>query len=178
MNVRTQLIGADKAIRELNELGKKVRKTIGRKAVRAGGKILLDGMRANAPKRNGYFKRSLAVKPVTKGDTVMAIVGQNKKYTKTARKLTRRTMEGGISGRGFAAPIHFIEYGTKAHRIVARAKALRLAMSKASGGGVLVKSVRHPGTKGQQIVSKTERATRRQVEQAVVNKIRMELATV
>jgi hypothetical protein len=141
------LEGLPATVRRLRLLPDKIEKRCLSKAVRAGAAPLLKAARRNWPRLTGLSKRSLdqKVKSYRGGQVVVAIVGQAG-AVKNRKKL--RKGRGGISGRGDIVPVHFIEEGTKPHRIPKEGRGM-LLLRLPGGGKVLVDHVQHPGTRGQ-----------------------------
>lgn len=157
-------------MRRLKEFPRRVEKRVLRKSIRAGGNPFLKTARSSAPRRNGLFKRSLALKvKVYPGGTVVAIIGQrkNKRFNKAKLRLKKK---GGISGAGELVPIHLVENAVKAHTIPGP---IRLGRS-------VVRNVRHPGHAGSGFLAraaataqpKSQIAFQRKAEQEITNEAR------
>lgn len=94
--------GLQEATQALRELDRKAQKRIVRKALRAGGKVIQDKARTEAPTRTGALKRNVKIRGgrASKGSVALNIgIG--------ARDFTGKTFYGG-----------FVQYG---HRIGKRA---------------------------------------------------------
>lgn len=82
-------------MRALDELPVKAQKRAKLKAVRAGGNVILQEMRANVPVRTGNLKKSLALRPPR---------GKMKAQTKAPLVIAARRPEGSHS--------HWVEFGS------------------------------------------------------------------
>jgi HK97 gp10 family phage protein len=116
-------------------------------AVNEGARIIRDEARANVPVRTGQLRRSIRTFVRRKGvETGIAIA---------------------IGVRGKLAYIaRFLEFGTKAHRIVATGKSLDV---------VQVKSVDHPGTSPNPFLTRAFDTKARAAVDAIRTRLRAEL---
>ncbi len=125
---KVSLDGASQLIAELERLPKNVKRRVLGKMVRAGGTVSLNKVRSNAPKgKTGLFKRSLDKNQKTYGSgAVVSMIGQQKrkKFSDKTRDRARGKKGGGISGKGFAPPIHLVNSATKSHRILGAKRGL------------------------------------------------------
>lgn len=152
---------------------------LARRALRRGvfkaGSETVKQAKAAAPRgRTGQFRRSLAKKDLRYAaqGTYVSLVGQRKGRQYTARQVAsanKKTglISKGLSGRGKAPAIHWIESGTKPHTIQPKKKP-RLWWNVIRGGAILSRPrsatrVTHPGHAGTGFLARTEirfRATR------------------
>lgn len=112
----------------LQQLPVKVEKNILRAALRAGANQFRSGARQKVPVDDGDLKRSIRVTTRTKRGTVYAAV-----------KAGGRT----------APHAHLVEFGTKAHKIVAKKQ------DALSFNGRIVREVDHPGARPQPFMRPT-----------------------
>ncbi len=154
--MRIEVEGQEAITNQLKALDRKVRKKILKRATTAATKELHKEARRLAPRKTGMFRMSLKVQVKTGKSAVFGKVGQEKK-----RKFNRKKPRGSnINRRGYAAPIHFIEMGTKQHEIKGKDKPLAWSTGKRKGkkGTMIIRrSVKHPGTKGQQVLERAGR---------------------
>jgi HK97 gp10 family phage protein len=110
-----------KGLREINDflqkLPAKLEANVLRGALRAGANVVLESAKANVPVDTGTLRDGLKVSTRSRRGVVMARVVTTGKHAYLAR---------------------WIEYGTTAHRIVARGKGMYF-------GGMFAKGVNHPG---------------------------------
>jgi hypothetical protein len=168
--------GLQACMARLQELPEKVRKRILRKSIEAGGAPLVREARKLAPKDSGLLGKSLDKKTIVYagGKVVVSIIGQRKRFSVSS---LRRRGRGGISRTGQVVPIHLVTEPTRPHRIPKLYRAVRVKTSKEyrdaqrrlglrsggqrrlekspplvmrlpSGKQVIVESIDHPGTKG------------------------------
>lgn len=116
----TKVKGLAEMHRTLQELPVKLERNILRSALVAGARVVANEAKAQVPKDTGELARGIKVSSGTRRGRVTAKV-----------KTT--------GPHGFIAP--WLEYGTGAHRIVAKDGGFLLV------GGSFVKSVEHPGIK-------------------------------
>lgn len=155
---RIEVEGQREITAQLRGLDRKVRKKVLRKATSAAAKELHKEARRLAPRQNGLLRMSLKVQIKSGKTAVWGKIGQEKN-----RQFKRKRLRGSnINRRGYAAPIWWIESGTKAHRIEAPTGKRGLAWStgkrKGSKGTLIVRrSVKHPGMRGQQVLERAGR---------------------
>lgn len=101
----------------LDTLPGKIERNIMRSALRAGAKVIQSRAIRNVPVRSGELRRSLKISTRARRGQVTASVGTKLFYAR------------------------FVEFGTRAHVIAAKAKGWL------SFGGVFAKSVDHPGNR-------------------------------
>ncbi len=170
------ITGIPSTIRILNELPKRQQKKIIPKAARAGGNPFLKAARANAPGTNKIFKRSLILLVRRYATGAFAIIGQDKgKVTSGAKAARKRTIRGGISGRGDVVPIHLVENPTRAHLVQPKNKrTLAFGFDADTGTSIFARSIRHPGTRGSRFVRKSAQQAQSQAIREFENKLRVE----
>lgn len=153
-----RLEGVERVIGRFEFFDRKMRKSIMRKAVRAGGSPFLKTARAKAPVGNSLLKRSLVQLIRVYNGSVWAIIGQEKTrgFNKQKVKIERK---GGLSGRGELTPIHLVEESTQPHTIPGSTrsrmsgKRAKATMRLEFGGEVIYRGrVRHPGTRGKHFI--------------------------
>lgn len=161
--------GLAEANKRLQAFPGKIQKRVIRKAVNAGAQPMLQAVRANTPRRTGITRRGMAVKLKAYRQAMVAIVGQDKRARPKALK-GAGSIRGGISGRGYPVPIHLLDQPTKPHRIGSR------LLRWVSGSTLLyARSVQHPGTRGQEIMSRAFASSRSAAELAVTAKLTAEV---
>jgi hypothetical protein len=164
-----KLEGVAETVKRLEALPRRARKSIVRKAVRAGGAPFVKAVKANVPRRTGILKRSITQKVVTyqQGVVTLSIIGQQKGKSRLQTKKAKKG-RGGISGRGDVVPIHFIEEDIKPHVIPGP-----VAIRTPGGQVVMASNIKHPGVKGRHPVRKAAR----QAERAAIRAFQDKMAT-
>lgn len=104
----------------LDQLAPKIARNVLRGSLRAGMKVVQPVAKQNALKASGLYAAGLKISTRSRGGTVTASLKATGKHA-------------------FLGP--WIEYGTRAHSITAK------ATGWLSFGGIFTKSVMHPGTK-------------------------------
>lgn len=156
-----RVTGTEAAVANLLKISKTVTRRALDKSARAGGSVLLRGEKKRTPKLNGGLRRSLIqVVRRYKPAGSLSVTGQDaakggKAYKKKGRKA------GGLSGRGKTVKLNLVERRTKAHpmrhTLWAAGKPLVWQSGKGRGREARFRAwVRHPGTKGQKPIAKTE----------------------
>lgn len=166
-----KLIGLETTLAKLRTLPEKVTKRVLPKAIRAAGGPYTKAARALAPKTNRLLSRSMGlVIRRYKGGAVVAIIGQERNKTIKVKKLKS---SGGISGKGFAAPIHLVDAPVKPHRIAATGGGL---LRFSQGGAILYRRVtNHPGHPGANILDRAARSSRPSSQRAFEQKAAVEI---
>jgi len=170
--ITTELEGVKESAQKFQQLDKKIRRKVTRKAVNASIRPAVKAMRATAPKQTGLFRRSLThkVKAYKKGGVMVAIAGQRKAgstkaFDRAALKARSDPRRGGLSGQGKVVPIWLVENRIKPHPIKARAADdMRggILVFKRYGRLIRTKQVNHPGRAGLRFMSRAAIATRSQ----------------
>ena len=141
----------DRALdRALSRATDKIQKKVMRASVRAGGTVLVKGMRRRVPSRTGALKRSLGQRVKfyrNSGDTI-AVVGSRTGF------VDRKSGEGRVSRRA-----HLTEFGTKPHVI------------NLPGG----RRVHHPGSKAHPSMRPTYLEDRDEAHSAIAAKAKERL---
>lgn len=186
LQVVVQQAALDSTLKKLETIrGSVARRALRKGVFRAGSETLVSAKVAAPKGRTGQFRRSLSKKDIrySAQGAYVSIVGQRSRRF-TARQVAtanRKTglISKGISGRGQAPPIHFIEKGTKPHAI--RAKNKKLLRWNIIAGGVrlrtarVAEAVKHPGTRGTGFIAKTEQRMRARNLRTIRRTIEMEL---
>ncbi len=148
--------GIDTVLAELATFSAKIQTRHLRPAVNAAARIILAEVKRQAPRGNGFFRRSLIVVVKQRGGFVKAQVGQATQPKTYKRK---RISGSQINRKGYAAPIHFIEAGTKPHLIQSvRAPGKRSALAFGKGKQRTFRTaVSHPGTKANNVLERAAR---------------------
>lgn len=162
----------------LNSLPKKMAKRAVRKAVNAGGGVFLKGVRRNARRGNGTFRKSLINKVANYPTGSVAVIGQNRD-AKGSAKRSGRSGGGGISGRGDVVPTHFIENPIQSHRIAIKKKKVLVFATAGGPAGFgdntfLGVAVQHPGTKGQFPIRKAAQQSEGEAVRVLTTKLSAE----
>lgn len=150
-----QIKGLAELQRALDTLPAKIEANIMRGAVRAGVKVIAEAAAANAPVQTGSLKLDFNVGTRSKAGMVTGrlVVGRGRKS------------KGGTKKAAFYA--HFVEFGTKPHRIKARrGKALAIGVS----------AVNHPGARPKPFLRPALDAKAQASVEAVAAYIRKRLA--
>jgi hypothetical protein len=163
-----------RTIASLTNVDARVARAALRKGVFRAGSETVKQSKAAAPRgRTGQFRRSLAKKDIRYAATAtyVSLVGQRRNRQYTSRQIAsanRKTglLSKGLSGRGKAPPIHWIEAGTKQHTINPRG-GNRLWWNVVRGGVLLARprsamKVTHPGHAGTDFLFRTEVRYRQQ----------------
>ncbi len=150
-----QVKGLAELQRALDTLPAKIEQNIMRGALRAGIKVIAAAAAANAPQATGTLKLDMNVGTRAKAGTV------------TGRLVIGRRGKG-KSGKRSAYYALFVEYGTRAHRIVAKhGKALALGVS----------AVNHPGARAKPFLRPAFDQQAQASVEAVAAYVRKRLAT-
>lgn len=171
--VRYAIDGIDQAIGQLRAVERKVQKKVLRKATRAAGKPVHEEARRLAPRVNGFFRMTLKLVVKSGKQAVYARIGQEKN-----RQFKRKRFKGSnINRRGYAAPIWWIERGTKRHAIVAdKTLAWSSGRRKGSKGKMnFAKKVNHPGMRAKNLLERAGRAASGRAATAFNNVVRDEM---
>jgi hypothetical protein len=155
--------GLSETIQVLNDLPRKQQKRIIPKAVRAGGGPFLKAVRANAPAMNKTLKRSLIMVVRRYAAGALAVIGQDRGKTRGKGVGKANKSTGGISGRGDLVPIHLVENPTKPHDVAGK--------PWMAFGGVVRRSIRHPGTRGKYFVRNSARQAEAEAVRSFTNKL-------
>ncbi len=175
-----KLEGDDVALRQLQQLDKKVQNRTIRKATQASGKEVLDEVKRTSAsfKVTGFTARSLTSTIKAKKGIVTVKVGQKKQKKFKLRKRNRIGNKNlsNIQRSGRPVPIHWIERGTKPHFIVAP-KGKRLAFqvgkrSKKNRALAFAKVVFARGMKPKHLLRNSARRARRKAAEAFAAQIR------
>ncbi|MEM0926110.1 MAG: hypothetical protein AAGJ83_08745 [Planctomycetota bacterium] len=158
--------------KRLRRIYQKTARQSTRRSIRQVGARTAKSAKTRAPRgrTNGQFARSIThrERSYQSGNFHITMVGQNRRRVSTPRQIARaaaRTgrLSQGLSGRGFQPQIHWIEAGTDPHRI-RPVSARRLYWNIAKGNTRIptrdAPTVQHPGHRGTQFLSKTERSMR------------------
>lgn len=175
-----QLVGLKETKRTLDALGKKIRKKVLRKSIRAGGAVALKAEKRMVPKRNRGLQKSLIQKVKTyPNGNVVAMAGQDVSKVTSGKNKRKRIISGGISGRGDIVPIHLVESPTAAHDIAGNPLVF-MASGGMPGASAIAFSrrVRHPGTKGSRFVQRARQSSAAAVHRAVEKKMTEEIARI
>lgn len=153
---RIEVEGMATVLGQLRALDRKVKRKIMRKATNAGAKELHKEARRLAPRTNGFLRMSLKVVIKAGKNAVFAKIGQEKN-----KQFNRKRFKGsGLNKRGYAAPIWWIERGTKRHAILASKRALAWTAGKRKGSKgkpIFAKSIKHPGSRAQRLLERAGR---------------------
>ena len=155
--VKIEVEGLPLVLGQLRAVDRKVKRKILRKATTAAAKELHAEARRLSPRVNGFLRQSLKVVVRSGKSAVFAKIGQEKN-----RKFKRKRFKGSnINRRGYAAPIWWIERGTKAHEIrpiSGKAVAWSAGKRKGSKGKMIfARSVRNPGMKAGRLLERASR---------------------
>jgi len=162
--------GLAEATRRLRELPDRISKRVIRKSVNAGAQPMVKTVRSNTPRRTGLTRRSMAVKLKSYRSAAVAVIGQDKRSRPKVRRGAGGGGGGGISGRGYPVPIHLVDAPTRPHTIAGR------VLRWLRGSTVFhARAVRHPGTRGQAVMSRSFASARSAAESAMVEKMRGEI---
>ena len=156
MSITVQLDGITATVGKLDRLDKKIRRTIIRKAVRAGGAPLVKAVRSNAPVDKKVLRKSVTqkVKAYSRTGVVMAIVGAKRQ-------------KDAATGRNPANYLHLVERGTKAHTV-------RGPLTLPSGE--VYGAVQHPGARASRFVERSARQADSQAVSAFSQKLGAEVS--
>jgi|VirMetMinimDraft_7_1064189.scaffolds.fasta_scaffold37040_4 HK97 gp10 family phage protein len=146
-NVRVK--GLSELNAALQTLPAKIEANVLRSAMRAGANVIKDEAKANVPVATGTLKAGIKVSTSNRRGTVTAKVKTTGKHAYIAK---------------------WLEYGTAAHRIVSKGKGLNI-------GGVVVRSVDHPGISPRPFLRPALDSKAQQAVVAVGNAIKKRLAT-
>ena len=135
----------DKLLRKLNGLKKRMRTKIVRRAVNAGGNVVLQSARRLIRRRSGFSAKALGKKGRTKKDEYLVKIGARTGY--------ETTVDGRLH-QPFHV-LHLIEKGTQPHVITTRRGA----------------SYMHPGAKPNPFLEPSLKSNRGQVNTAMASKI-------
>jgi HK97 gp10 family phage protein len=118
--VKSSVTGVEEAIRALQDVDKKLRKKLLRKAVNEASKIVLRAAKGYAPVKTRLLRRSLGrkVKVYSGTGAVVAWVGPRMGFRETVGTRTRGKRKGDPV---FANPVkyaHLVERGTKRSRAI------------------------------------------------------------
>ncbi len=177
MRMKIEAEGVDAVLGQLRALDRKVRKKVIRKATSAAAKLIHKEARRLSPRNNGFLRMSLIVVIRSGKSVIFARIGQEKN-----KKFKRKRFKGSnINRRGYAVPLHWIEDGTKSHRIAASGKALSWTAGKRKGSkgrAVFAKSVRHPGTRPGKLLERSGRLASPAAGRAFLDIARDEMAKI
>ena len=134
----------------LNQVPAKIEANILRAALRAGAKVVQEEVKAQVPVKSGTLRRGIKISTARRGGKVTAKVKATGKHAHIAP---------------------WLEYGTAAHRIVAKGKGLALF------GGGFAKVVQHPGLPPRPFMRPALDARAAQAVLATGNAIKKRLAT-
>ena len=133
----------------LQQLPAKMEANVLRSAMRAGANVIKDEAKANVPVASGLLRDGLKVSTSSRRGKVTAKVKATGKHAHIAP---------------------WLEYGTAAHRIVAKGKGMYF-------GGKVVRSVEHPGISPRPFLRPALDSRAQQAVVAVGNAIKKRLAT-
>jgi len=154
MDISIKVEGLAELDKKLREFAPKLQKKMLTKSLRAAAKVIQTEAKAEAPSDTGTLKRNIVVRGARKrGAAARVSIGiKTKTQTFADSAKNRRAGRAGkkykVAGDAFYG--RFVEFGTKAHAIVARRKVMnkgkRGALAFSVGGkSVFTKSVKHPG---------------------------------
>lgn len=142
-----------KGLKELNtflqQLPAKLEQNVLRGALRAGANVVRETAKANVPVDTGTLRDGIKVSTRARRGRVTASIKVTGKHAYVA---------------------HWLEYGTAAHRIVAKGKGMYF-------GGKIVKSVEHPGARPRPFMRPALDARARDAVVAVAEHMKKRLAT-
>lgn len=175
--LRAEVTNERIVLQSLDNVEKKVRKKLVRKGTVAAAKIVQKEVKRLAPRTNGFLQRSIKVVTSAKQGIVTSRIGQEK-----GRKFKRKKIGGSaMNKKGYAAPIYWIERGTKAHPIVpdnGKVLAITGKASKGKKAGItFTRKARHPGSKAQKILERAEHTKKAACKAAFAEEITKGLAT-
>lgn len=158
---------------QLGQLDRKVQRRVVRKATVAAGRVVLKEAQrqASSVRVTGFLRRSLRSVPRSRQGITTVRVGQRKQNRFKARKSTRsrgRNLSQ-LQRQGKPIPIHWIERGTKAHRINSRGSPLAFQVGRRTRGNnglAFARFVRNPGMRPRRILGRTARLSRRSASAA------------
>lgn len=134
--------GAKSLNTALDNLEKKTRRKVVRKAIVAGAKPILKAARRNAPTLTGLLKLSLGTKVYRvrrRGDVMIALIGP--RYRTTGKKAAALIGAGGRAAKSIPAKYaHLVEFGTQPHHQAKEGGPLSFL-------GIVTDYVEHPGAK-------------------------------
>lgn len=183
MVIRHRIVvdNANRVEAQLGRLETKVRRRTVKAAVRAAGKVTYKEAQriARAEKVTGFFARSIKQDVKTKRGRTTVRIGQAKQKQFKARKTTRAKGKNlsQIQRAGKPVPLHWLEGGTKRHRIRASGTLGRshLLAFRIGRKTAFAKEVSNPGMRPKHILRRTARRSRTASAKAFENTVAQEI---
>lgn len=167
--------GLPELLSQLKGLERKISRKIIKKATVAAAKVVAPEVKRLLPRGTGFLRRSIKVVTKAKKGFATSRIGQEK-----GRKFNVKKAKGSqITRGGKAAPIWWIERGTKAHTITAPT-GKRLVWTAGRGKKatlIFAKSVRIPATKAQMVLARAQRAKKAAMGAAFRDEIQRGIAS-
>jgi HK97 gp10 family phage protein len=164
MTFRTD--GTAELLRNIEQFPKKIQRRIINGALRDASKPIIQATRVNAPVETGALRRSIRPTTVRKGKygpVMLVHVGKKRTIKNRRTKMTREED---------AYYAKFVEFGAKAHPIVATRKLLKLK------SGRFARSVKHPGTPKQEFFTRAINTQASTATQVFVKQVRARLTAI